>query len=135
MGILLLCTVQELNSPAPGNTLQSAQRQHGAISLQNTLRTLGGGDISSDIDTNLQPRQNTVRDVLSQVHIVDVRVGVSVGLVGRPCVVLVARDGLGVGRVWPGGLDRGPETLVEEDLADVVHGAARVGVVGEDGVV
>lgn len=61
--------------------------------------------VCTKIDADTDPHEETIGDVLTNVCIVREWIVRVVGLVGRPHVLVVGSDGLGVGRVGRGSFD------------------------------
>src|SRR3954469_19266079 len=75
--------------------------------------------IGSGVNTNLNPSQQSVRDIVAQIHELGEGIEVVLGLHNRPHVVGVGGHSLRVGVVGVGFLDCRAEGLVPEELSDV----------------
>lgn len=93
------------------------------------------GVIAAQVDGHRDPGQQTVREVATELHVLDVGVVVVGGLLEHPAVDLPAGELDGVGVVRVRRLDGVDERVFKVDLADVQRGAARVRVVRLHGVV
>lgn len=89
--------------------------------------------IGSGIKTNLDPSKQTIANIVTEVDIL------REGIVGGAClndiphVLVICRDGLGVGVVWVDLFDGCAQSGVPEELADVSDVVCgRDSVVGED---
>lgn len=111
------------------------------VSTSDVLATISSEDIgvvrvvlSSGVDSNLDPSEDAILQLVTKVRVVEDRVGGgSISLLGKDTVDLVVglRDLVGVVRV--GGLNLLDQVLVVEELTDVRGVAAGEGVVGEQG--
>ena len=109
------------------------------VSTSDVLATISSEDIgvvrvvlSSGVDSNLDPSEDAILQLVTKVRVVEDRVGGgSISLLGKDTVDLVVglRDLVGVVRV--GGLNLLNQVLVVEELTNVRGVAAGEGVVGE----
>lgn len=81
------------------------------------------GEVEGGVDTDLDPSEKTVLQVLAQVSELWEGVVSAVGLQHAPHVFRIAGHGLGVGGVGVGVLNDGTENLIPEELADVSNRA------------
>lgn len=91
------------------------------------------GVVGSGVDTNGDPGQDALRNVVTEENILDERVVVIGGLAESNVIGRVKSQLLLVGAVRGDGLNFGNEGLIEEELADMVGGTVDIGIVVEDG--
>lgn len=75
------------------------------------------------VETNLDPSEETVVQVVAKVNVLGERIVRAIGLLDRPHVLSVGRNRLSIGVIGVGVLHCGSENLVPEQLSDLSHAA------------